>query len=185
VALYIDAIDLPIPIEPAFDCSSDFSRTVEWDPGMQEARRETSGEVRLASRVQVTVSFLGRRIPLEYRITEFERPSRLVLRGGDSSFRSIDEITFVARPWGTRLTYEARLELVGIRRIADPILDLLFQRIGRVAVPGVRERMADAESHEVTRKGLSETEPQSTARRPKRRQTAREVQSQQPKEGVI
>ena len=184
MARYIDAIDLPIPIEPAFDYFADFSRTAEWDPGVQEARRLTRGKVRLGSRFQVTVSFLGRRIPLEYRITEFERPSRLVLRGGDSSLRSMDEITFVSRPGGTRVTYEARLELVGIRRIADPILDLLFQRIGRLAVRGVRERMTDAGSHETGNKSPSETEHPSAGRRSKRGKTVRKVQSQQQKEGV-
>ena len=166
MARYVDAIDLPIPIEEAFDYLADFSRTAEWDPGVEEARRLTPGEVRLGSRFRVTVSFLGRRIPLEYRITEFERPSRLVLTGGDSSLRSIDEITFVSRPGGTRVTYEARLELVGIRRIADPILDPLFQRIGRLAVRGLRERLAEAG-------------PQATGR-----ESFRKVQSDQQNEGV-
>jgi hypothetical protein len=89
MARYVDAIDLPIPIEEAFDYLADFSRTAEWDPGVEEARRLTRGKVRLGSRFRVTVSFLGRRIPLEYRITEFERPSHLVLSGGDSTRPSI------------------------------------------------------------------------------------------------
>jgi hypothetical protein len=142
MARYVDAIDLPIPIEEAFDYLADFSRTVEWDPGVVEARRLTRGPVRVGSLFRVVVSTLGRRIPLEYEVTEFERPSRLVLVGGDSSLRSIDEMTFVSRPGGTRVTYEARLELTGVRRLADPILDLLFQRIGRLAVRGLRERMS-------------------------------------------
>jgi hypothetical protein len=90
----------------------------------------------------VVVSVLGRRLPLEYEITEYQRPARLVLVGGDASVRSIDEITFVPRPGGTRVTYEARLELSGVRRLADPLLHVLFQHIGRVAVRGLRERMA-------------------------------------------
>jgi len=154
VARYIDAIDIPIPIEDAFDYLADFSRTAEWDPGVCEAERITRGEVRLGSRFRVCVCFLGLRMPLEYRITEFERPSRLVLCGGDSSLRSIDEITFVSRPGGTRVTYEARLELAGIRRLADPFLDLLFQRIGRLAVRGLRERMAGAGSQETSSEGV-------------------------------
>jgi hypothetical protein len=112
----------------------------------------------------VSVSFLGRRIPLEYRIAEFERPSRLVLCGGDSSLRSIDEITFVSRPGGTRVTYEARLELTGIRRLADPILDLLFQRIGRLAVRGLRERLAGKGSHEPSSEGVVTTDQESDER---------------------
>jgi hypothetical protein len=108
MARYVDAIDLPMSEEEAFDYLADFSRTAEWDPSVAEARRLTPGEVRLGSSFQVSVSFLGQRVPLEYRITEFERPSRLVLSGGDSSLRSLDEITFVSTPGGTRVTYEWR-----------------------------------------------------------------------------
>jgi len=154
VARYVDAIDLTLPLEEAFDYLADFSRTAEWDPGVAEAKRLTPGAIRLGSRFRVTVAFLGRRVPLEYRITEFERPSRLVLVGGNGSLRSIDEITFVARPGGTRICYEARLELSGLGRLADPLLDLLFQRIGRVAVRGLRERLTERVS-QAARFGVS------------------------------
>lgn len=142
MARYVDTIDVPVPLEEAFAYLADFSRSAEWDPSVVGGKRRESGEVRLGSRFEISVSFLGRRIPLEYRITEFEPPSRLVLSGGNSSLRSIDEITFVARPGGTRVAYEARLELTGIRRLADPFLDLLFQHMGRRAVNGLRERLA-------------------------------------------
>jgi hypothetical protein len=150
MARYVDAIDLPMPVQEAFDYLADFSRTAEWDPSVVEARRISRGKVRLGSSFRVSVSFLGRRVPLEYRITVFERSSRLVLSGGDSSLRSIDEITFVSRPGGSRVTYEARLELTGIRRLADPFLDVLFQRIGRLAVRGLRERMAEKSTQETS-----------------------------------
>jgi len=142
MARYVDAIDLPVPIEEAFDYLADFSRTAEWDPGVAEAHRLTGGKIRLGSRFDVIVAFFGQLIPLEYEITEFERPSRLVLTGGDSSLTSVDEITFVARAGGTRVTYEARIELIGIRRIAEPIVDVLMQRVGRLAVRGLRERLS-------------------------------------------
>jgi carbon monoxide dehydrogenase subunit G len=184
MARYVDAMDLPIPIEEAFDYLADFSRTVEWDPGVCDARRLTRGKIRLGSRFEVTVSFLGRRIPLEYRITEFERPSHLVLSGGDSSLRSMDEITFVSRPGGTRVTYEARLELVGIRRIADPILDLLFQRFGRLAVRGLREGLTEGSLQASSHESSSKREHQPPTRSRKRPKAVRKVQSDQQKEGV-
>jgi dehydrogenase/reductase SDR family protein 12 len=143
MARYIDAIDLTIPIQEAFDYLADFSRTAEWDPGVEEAHRLTKGEVGVGARFNVIVSFFGQRIPLEYEITEFDRPSRLVLTGGDSSMISVDEMSFVSRPGGTRVTYEARIDLVGIRRIADPIVDVLMQRVGRLAVRGLRERLSE------------------------------------------
>jgi carbon monoxide dehydrogenase subunit G len=184
MARYVDAIDLPIPINEAFDYLADFSRTAEWDPGVNEARRLTRGEIRLGSRFRVEVSFLGRRIPLEYRISEFERPSHLVLSGRNSSIRSVDEITFVSRPWGTRVIYEARLELVGVRRIADPILDLLFQRVGRLAVNGLRERLAATTSRRTPRQTPLNVQNPPDARIRMRAKTSRRVQSDQQKEGA-
>jgi hypothetical protein len=94
----------------------------------------------------VTVAFLGQSIPLVYEIIEFDPPYRLVLSGGDSSLRSVDEMTFAERHGATRVTYEAKLELVGIRRFADPVLDVLMQRVGRLAVRGLRERLSDSAS---------------------------------------
>lgn len=142
MARYADAIDLPVSPREAFDYLADFSRTAEWDPSVVDARRLTPGEIRLGSSFEVIVSLLGRRVPLEYRITEFARPSRLVLSGGTPSLRSIDEIAFVPRSGGTRVTYEARLELPGILRLADPIVCLLLRRIGPQALRGLRERLA-------------------------------------------
>ena len=184
MARYVDAIDLPMAIEEAFDYLADFSRTAEWDPSVVEGRRLTPGEVRLGSRFQVSVSVLGSRIPLEYRITEFERPSRLVLNGGDGSLRSIDEITFVSRPGGTRVTYEARLELTGIRRLADPLLDLFFQRVGRLAVRGLRERLAGGSPQETSKGGgaSSAQEPDQQGR--KRAKAVRKVRARSDKGAI-
>ena len=171
MARHIDAIDLPIPIEEAFDYLADFSRTAEWDPGVAEAHRLTKGAVRVGTRFSVIVSFFGQRIPLEYEITEFDRPSRLVLSGGDSSVISVDEITFVSRPGGTRVTYEARIDLVGIRRIAEPIVDVLMQRVGRLAVRGLRERLSGM--GQMKDAPQAPLEPASTSKEGKRRSSTR------------
>jgi carbon monoxide dehydrogenase subunit G len=144
MARYLDVIDLPLPIEAAFDYLADFARSAEWDPGVVEAERLTPGAPRRGSRFRVVASFLGRRIPMEYEIAELERPSRLVLVGGDAALRSVDEISFAPRAGGTRVTYEARLELGGWRRLADPLLHLAFQRVGRAAARGLHEAAARA-----------------------------------------
>lgn len=142
MARFVDAIDLPVPPEAAFDYLADFHRTPEWDPSVAEAERIGRGPSRRGSRFRVVASFLGRRVPLEYRITGHERPHRLVLEGGDGSLRAVDEITFAPRAGGTRVTWEARLTLRGLRRVADPLLDLAFQIVGRRAARGLRERFA-------------------------------------------
>jgi hypothetical protein len=143
MARFVDAIDLPVPPDVAFDYLAEFHHAAEWDPGVEEAAALTPGPARRGSRFRVVVSFLGRRIPLEYEITHHERPQRLILEGGDDSLFSRDELTFAERAGGTRVTYEACLELRGLRRLADPLLDVAFQIIGRLAARGLRERFAE------------------------------------------
>jgi len=145
MARFVDAIDLPLSPEQAFDYLADFHRTAEWDPGVVEAERLTPGPSRRGSRFRVVVSLLGQRWPLEYRITHYERPRRLILEGGDDAIDSVDELTFTPREGGTRVTYEARLQLRGLRRLADPLLDVAFQVLGRFASRGLRERFAAGE----------------------------------------
>jgi carbon monoxide dehydrogenase subunit G len=142
MARFVEAIDLPIAPAAAFDLLADFARLPEWDPGAVEARRLDAGPLRAGSRFEVLYTFLGRRLPLRYEIRSYERPHRVVLHGGNESVRSTDEIHFAPRDGGTRVTYEARLELVGLAALADPLLQLVFPWIGRAAVQGLRARAA-------------------------------------------
>jgi hypothetical protein len=139
MARYVDVIDLPLPPEAAFDLLADFARTQDWDPGVVEAERLDAGPLGRGSRFRVVASFLGRRVPLEYEIREYERPRRLVLRAGDAAFSSLDEIHFSPRARGTRVSYEARLTLGGLAGLADPLLQLGFGFAGRAAARGLRE----------------------------------------------
>ena len=81
MARYVDAIDLELSREEAFDYLADFSTTAEWDPGVVSAERITPGAIQAGTRFQVVVSFLTRTLEFEYEILEYERPHRLVLRG--------------------------------------------------------------------------------------------------------
>jgi hypothetical protein len=157
VARYVDVVDLSLSVEEAFDLFAEFDRTAEWDPGVVEATPLDAGPPRVGSRFQVVASFLGRRIPLEYRIVALDRPARVVLEAETDELRSYDVIDIVERNGRARVTYEARLELRGLRRLADPLLDLAFQWIGRQAVEGLRRRFGAG--------GDAEQEPAAPGRR--------------------
>jgi dehydrogenase/reductase SDR family protein 12 len=141
MARYIDAIDIPLEIEHAFDYLADFSRTAEWDPGVTSAWPRNADAPQLGSEFVVNISVLGAEIELDFEITEYEHPNYLVITGGNSIIRSIDKISFTPQGQGTRVTYEARVDLVGISQLADPLLGLLLQRVGQVAIRGLRERL--------------------------------------------
>lgn len=138
MARYVEVIDVPLSIEAAFDALADFSRTAEWDPGVVSATRTTGDPIGVGSRFRVEVDLLGRRATYGYAITDYERPRRVVLRGGDGTTRLTDEITFVPRGRGTRITYEVCCELAGLLRIADPLVGVMLTWIGGRAVEGLR-----------------------------------------------
>jgi len=141
MARFLDVIDVSMPLTGAFEYLADFCHCADWDPGVIEARRVDSGPLGVGSRFALVVAFLGRRVPMQYTLEAHEPPHRILLRGTASGVESIDEITLVPRSDGTRITYDARVELAGVARLADPLLGLVFQRIGAAAARGLRERM--------------------------------------------
>ena len=131
-------IQVPAPIEEAFAYVADFATTAEWDPGIAEARRVDEGELGVGARFEVVADFNGRRLPLTYEITAFEPPTRVVLVGEGSTFSGTDEITLIpAAGGGTRITYEADINLKGLGMLAQPFMKGRFEQMGDDAVRGL------------------------------------------------
>jgi hypothetical protein len=125
----------------AFDYLAEFSRAVEWDPNVKEGSSLTPGPIGRGSAFRIVSSFLGRPVPLEYQVTSFEPPRRVVLEADNFAIRSVDEITFEPSSAGSRVTYHADLRLKGLLRLADPLLALAFRRLGDRAASGLRREL--------------------------------------------
>ena len=148
---YTTCVTTDMGRDQAFSDLSHFDRAAEWDPGVAEGTMLTPEPVGRGSRFALRAEFLGRTVPLEYEITEFEPGARLVLRAETPFIRSIDTISFASGPAGsaaddaisgaTVVTYDARLEPKGLARLAGPLLALAFRRIGDRAAAGLRERL--------------------------------------------
>ena len=134
-------IHVKAPIEVAFDYVADFSTTAEWDPGIAEASRLDVGPSREGSRFRVVADFNGRKLPLEYAITAFDRPRRVVLVGEGKTFHGVDEITFESAGAGTIVAYVADLRLKGLARVLEPFFKGRFEELGRAAVAGLRREL--------------------------------------------
>jgi dehydrogenase/reductase SDR family member 12 len=140
MASYETTVETTLGIDEVFAYLSDFANVAEWDPGVVEAERLSEADPSLGTRFRVVTSTLGSRQTIEYEITDWDPPFRLVLVGTTSRLRSIDTLTFVATDTGgTRVTYHADLALRGMARVFDPTLHLAFQLIGRRADQGLRE----------------------------------------------
>jgi carbon monoxide dehydrogenase subunit G len=141
MARYVASLISSRPPEEVFDYLADFSTTQEWDPGVVEASRPDDGPVGLGSRFDLVASFMGRNTPLTYEIIAFERPRLVTLRGENANVVSLDTITVEATGGGTRVTYDADLSLKGALRVGDPLLKLVFGRIGDKAVGGLEQHL--------------------------------------------
>ena len=124
--------------EEAFEYLADFANAREWDPGVVEGENLTGQPLGPDSRFRLVARFLGRRVPLEYRIVAFEPPRRVVFQADQAAVCSTDEICFVPVGAGTSVTYDADLRLKGtLGRLMDPLLGLAFRRIGDRAAIGL------------------------------------------------
>jgi hypothetical protein len=146
---FVEVIDVPIPVEQAFDYMADFRNSTEWDPSVLSAEQTVGSDIRQGSSFRLAFRFLGQTLDLTYEIEAYEPPYRLILAGGNESVHSVDELTFAPREGGTRITYEACLELKGLRALAQPLLSCVFPWFARGAVQGLKSALAPQHRPEV------------------------------------
>jgi hypothetical protein len=118
-----------------------FENVAKWDPGVARAERVGNGPVGLGTVFHVVSVFNGREIPLDYEITAFEPPNRVVLKAQTPTLRSVDEIKVDATGTSSLMTYNANLTFKGALWFANPILVLSFKKIGDRARDGLRREL--------------------------------------------
>jgi carbon monoxide dehydrogenase subunit G len=131
------------PIDAVFAYVSDFTTTAEYDPGVSSAVRIDDGPLGAGSEFSVDAVFMGRILPMRYRITHFDPPHRMDLRGEASTSTAEDCIVFVPKRGGTEITWTLDLQLTGISRLGQPFMGPIFRRLGRKALDGLAARLAD------------------------------------------
>lgn len=137
MARFTTTIRTPWSAEKAFDYMADFRNFEEWDPGVSSSELVAGGEPGPGAVYRVAVTGTT----LRYETREFDRPRRTVIEAESKRLRSHDVVEVAARDEGCDVTYDATLELNGIlRTIGDPIMAIMFRRIGNKAADG----MADA-----------------------------------------
>lgn len=108
----------------------DFSNAEQWDPGTVRCVRLDAGmPVTEGSRWRNTSKILGLTTELTYRLLE-RTPERVVFEGENKSATSTDTITVRPDGGGSRISYDANIVLHGLGRFADPLVKLVFERIG-------------------------------------------------------
>jgi dehydrogenase/reductase SDR family protein 12 len=137
----IEHVSSPLPREAAFTYVADFDRQSEWDPNTVSSKRIDDGQLGVGSRFALEVKIGSKVAPMEYRITEYEVPSRVVLIGEGSGVWTEDTITFSEGADGTRVDYEAEIKLSGLLGLVQPLMGRAFAGIGKAAVAGMKREL--------------------------------------------
>jgi carbon monoxide dehydrogenase subunit G len=141
-------IETPLAPEAAFAFIADFANAMHWDPGTVTSERIDDGPVGLGARYRLGVRLGARVAPMEYRISTFQPPHRVVLVGEGSGVSAVDDIRFEPSGSGTRIVYSADIRLGGVLRLVQPFLGRAFAKLGRDALAGM-QRALDARADNV------------------------------------
>lgn len=140
---YRTEITVPKRPEEVFDYLARFSSAAQWDPSVVHAEMLTPEPVGIGSEFRLVVRSFGSDRPFLYRITTFDRPRSVTLVAETSQVRSLDTITVEPAGAGSKLAYDARLDLRGLARLATPILALTLRRMGDAATAGLRAEIGE------------------------------------------
>lgn len=141
MTLLKETLETPLAREAAFEYIADWSQQAAWDPNTVSSERLGEGGPEVGARYALEVKMGPRTVPMEYRITELEAPSRIVLVGEGSGIWTEDTITFDAAGSGTRVEYQAEIKLSGWLGIVQPLLGRAFDGIAKGAVAGMKREL--------------------------------------------
>jgi carbon monoxide dehydrogenase subunit G len=131
-------IDTPLPIDDAFAFVADFANARHWDPGVATSERLDDGPVGPGARYRLGIRMRGRVAPMEYRISTYEPPRRVILTGEGSNVSAVDEIRFEPTATGTHIEYLADIRLGGWMRLVAPFAGGTFRKIAEDALGGMQ-----------------------------------------------
>jgi carbon monoxide dehydrogenase subunit G len=136
-------VDTTLPIDETFAFMADFANAQHWDPGVATSERIDAGPVGLGARYRLGIRMRGNVAPMEYRISTYEPPRRVVLTGEGSNVFAVDEIRFEPTASGTRVEYTADIRLTGWMRLAEPFAGGSFQKILKNGMDGMQRALEE------------------------------------------
>ena len=142
MAKYTVSVESSKSVEEAFAYMADLRNFANWDPGVLTVTQVAGDGGGPESSFDVAVKSVGGGTVLRYETVEYDEPGNLLVEARNSKFTSIDRITVVAKDEGSIVTYAAELLLNGCLSPLNPLLGLVFNRIGDRAAVGLRRVLA-------------------------------------------
>lgn len=116
---------------------ADLTNFAEWDPGVVTSTMVVGEEPAEGTAYDVEVKSVGGTMTLRYELVEFDAPNRYLAKAESDKLTSVDVVTVEPDDAGSIVTYDAELTLNGSFGMADPVLQLTFNKIGDKAAAGL------------------------------------------------
>ena len=129
-------------VADTFAYMATFSNAARWDPGVRSAEQLDPGPVGAGTRFRLVVPFLGRRMSLTYRVTEFRPDAEVVLEASNRLIRSTDRISVAPDADGARVGYHADVRLRGPLSLLNPLLGRGFRAAADRATAGLARTLS-------------------------------------------
>lgn len=152
---YIKEIHTRADPRSALGFAANFLNLPIWDPSITGARKLTRGPLRAGSRYLVRFGFLGTTSDLSYEVLEYEPGKRAVLKSEGAWATATDTVTVEPTSRGSRLRWEAEIQLATVLTPLDPILGAVFATNVDKAVANLEvnvDALARWQTHRVARR---------------------------------
>ncbi len=133
MARYLMRVRTDLTPDQAFAYVADLRNFAEWDPGVSSAEQVVGDGPRVGAEYDVEASGSM----LRYVTEACDPPLVVRARARNRWITSVDTITVSPDDPGSVVTYDADLTLNGVLRLGDPVLSLVFRRIGDKAAAGL------------------------------------------------
>ena len=125
------------PTDKVFDYLADFATSQEWDPGVLQASRVGDEPLAVGTSFQIVSKFLWAQVPLRYEIVELEPSRKVVLHAEGGVFSAEDTISVAEVGGETEVHYRAVLSFRGPPKALAPLMQIIFNGVGRKATKGL------------------------------------------------
>ena len=141
LAHYTATVTSQLPPAEAFAFMIQLERFVEWDPGISKVKHQSGPPGQVGTTYDLTIAGWSPTV-MRYELTAVDAPRSFRMASTTRFLRSVDEIRVEADGSGSRVTYDARLDLRGPLRVLDPMLARVFQKIADRAMIGLRKALS-------------------------------------------
>ena len=119
-----------------------FSNAADWDPCVLAGEQLDPGPVAVGTRFRLVVPFLGRRLPLTYRVTGYQPDREVVLTAASGLLHATDKIVVTGGAGGAAVSYEAEVRLRGPLAVLDLFLRPGFRTLADRAAAGLAQALS-------------------------------------------